>query len=301
MQQPTVWFNPEDLKKVFKPKTTPTDLNNEEPIWDMIIHGHGSSQSRRIAGMPIKTMQNALKLLNNYLNMGILYIETCYAGGINSTRLQFDQVISDRDAPLNLTFPVIIGSIEDTVTWGHPEATSLTWNTFFHTASSENIDQVTGALASSQPRLAESPHAASNLPQIWVPGGYGFQTFSSGLNPSTGRVTILSKAMVQAHEDENRPIIIPENTLNVLVYPDEINVPVQVSQYDTSTDEKFGVDELTLRKEAWPQFPSLSELLQQSKSTLYDTVTLQTTPDNYPTLHRYLNDLKMLNTTNLKN
>lgn len=218
--KPAESFKPEDLSKVFKiRKDFALDQNIDPPvIWDIIVQGHGTSAESfgvagaSVAGISLFKMQELLKYLNNELYMGALLVETCSVGGKNSTLLQFDQAVESKTL-LNLNYIVIIASVSDRQTRGSNRTPFMHQDFFEKTANESSLGDIIKSLTT---RLE-----VNSIPQIWVPGGYGFQTYQVD-----ERVKILSKALVAAREDENRPIIVSETTQVILVYPQEINVPV---------------------------------------------------------------------------
>lgn len=213
-------FKPEQLAKVIKKRDNQLVHDNQSPIWDMIINGHGSVDHKKIAGISVEVMRGLLEYLNNNLTMGTLFIETCSVGGKNSTLLQFDQAMG-KDILLNLHYTVIIGSISDALTY-RTRYSHQKWKNFFKLAAAESaLGQLISMLASQKADETDGPLHITNLPQIWIPGGYGFQTFNVDK-----RIKILSKALVRAREDEGKSIVIPKTAQVVLVYPKEIRVPI---------------------------------------------------------------------------
>jgi hypothetical protein len=234
-------FQPEQLKKVFKTR----NVSQEElPVWDILFFGHGQSappakakkprlhfnfkkpikKTPIIGGVTIPTMQKLLTFFNTNMSLGTLFIESCEAGGTNSILLQFKEE-ADQKILMTLHFTVIIGSISDSQTTLN-EFSHLKWKEFFKKTNRPLNELITLLSTTYRTKIpfTNDPFASSNIPQFWIPGGYGFQTYQADK-----RIKILSKTLVAAHEDENRPIIIPETAEVVLVYPQTIGVPVIIT------------------------------------------------------------------------
>lgn len=236
------------LKNVFKLEKSDTASS---PIWNIIIHGHGQKNSI-IGGLSIENMQKVLLFLNNNINVGTLLIESCSAGGINSSLLQLDQTIGNNTL-IQLHYTLIIGSISDEPTYAD-NASSTKWMHFFSKASSEESLADIIKILNVQQKSKLDPFGSANIPQVWIPGGFGFQTYQVDK-----RIKIISKALTIAHEDENRPIEIPQETEVVLVYPQVVNVP------------------LILRK-PWPEFISMMKTLDK-KDLYFKELILDTKAD----------------------
>lgn len=220
------FFDVEQLKKIFKLRTTDSD-DKDLPIWDIVLMGHGTTEPPTVAGLSIKTMQNLLKFFNKNLYIGKLLIESCGVGGQNSKLLRFEN-IAERNVPLDLHFTVIILSISDDSIFYRQHENVLKWKNFFQKSKASLSELI--------PLL--SLGYSSSLPQIWVPHGPGFQTYAADK-----KVKILSKALVAAHEKEDKIIEIPDSVENVLVYPVEINVPVLIKRPDVRFISMIGDDE----------------------------------------------------------
>jgi hypothetical protein len=257
-----------------------TELLEEQkrlPVWDIIIHGHGNlttdvdrpEESANVAGVSVKTMKDMMKFFTNEIYVNTLFIETCSAGGQNANLLQFDKAIGN-DTLININFEIIVGAISDDPTWVD-DATEDKWDDFFRYAESAlSLSDMLKILGSAQQRHAGSPHASSNIPQIWVPGGYGFQTYQID-----DRIKVLSKVLVSAREDEQKAIRVPNTTEVVLVYPKKISVPIEVGLFSTQV---ANADELSLRESAWKNVPAAGEILlslpNERISTLNDAPAL---------------------------
>jgi hypothetical protein len=217
---PATRFNPNQLKKVFKirdhTESSDSAYHNEQlPVWDILIQGHGKA-GRSMCGLPVSTIQTLLKFFDKNIYTGTVLIQSCGAGGQNSNKLQFE-TIDGQNKLLNLHFTVILGSISDEKTYTN-KLTAVKWKIFFEMTKNKNsLHELITALSIDQ----KHPSRSSNIPQVWVPGGYGFQTYNVD-----NHIKILSKALVTAHEDEHRPIVIPKSAEVVLVYPQEIHTPV---------------------------------------------------------------------------
>lgn len=284
-------FNINILRHVFqlrsKPKIQPHErnqsLNDREeqepsiellqeqqrlPIWDIVLNGHGSlanidapapEESTVIAGISVKKMKEVFKFFANELYVSTVLIQTCSVGGRNANLLQFDRAIGNNTL-LSLNFAVILASVSDELTTGFNVVPK--WNVFLTlAASAAPLGSMLKALDVDPVGSHWSPHASSNIPQVWIPGGYGFQTYQVD-----DRVKILSKVFVAAREDEQRTINIPNTTEVVLVYPTKIDVPVKIGLFNKPWDRggsDWRIIEYNLRTEAWIRVPSVVELLAE--------------------------------------
>lgn len=255
-------FDPAQLFKVFKTRAGKASVADAElPVWDIVVNGHGNiaregalvpADNAFIAGMSAKTMQELLKFLNNELNVGGLLIQTCSAGGQNIDLLQFDQAIGNSTL-LALNFMIIVAAVSDMTTISIPQDDWKSWKVFFdHMSSQRPLGDLIRQINWISPS-AVSPHGSRNIPQVWVPGGLGFQTFQVD-----ERLKILSKALVAAHEDEGSPIDIPGTTDALLIYPQSIGVPITVMGRPAGSTKFAGFGS---REAAWDEFPTADEML----------------------------------------
>lgn len=286
---PAPKFKPKHLRNIFKIRTQPIieplskDTEGKKtaetdalmrsaieqeffPVWDIIIHGHGKEadtaallpeKSAQIAGISAKKMQKILKFLHNDLYTGTLYVETCCAGGKNLDLLRFDQ----HGKELDLNYKVIVGSVSNIYTF-IDQGTQKKWQHFFILASdpTKSLGELTQMLGSMQLAFPESPHRSSNIPQVWVPHGHGFQTYKT-----SKRIKILSEAFVETRKNI---IEIPNEAEVVLVYPKEITVPIDLKMYAPESKSEFVQEELQIREVAWNDFPSVAEMLSVFKCAI---------------------------------
>lgn len=287
----------QDIKKRLELESSAELLQEQKqlPIWDIVMSGHGSlekigvsvpEESTYIAGITVKNVKDMFKFFTNELYVGTVFIETCSVGGRNANLLQFDRVIGNNTL-LRLNFTVILGSISDDVAM----ATNIgaKWNAFFTFAASAAwpLGNMLKALNEDTAPSHISVHGSTNIPQVWIPGGYGFQTYQVDT-----RVKILSKVLVAAHEDEQRTINIPNTTEVILVYPKKIDVPLKIDLLEKLMATH---DELLMRNTAWHNVPSVVELLidlpEATVSSMQDAPALAGLMTEYPNFRKHAESL----------
>jgi hypothetical protein len=210
-------FSINDFQKIFK-----TNDSETAPIWDFIIDGHGSYDTGDIAGLTTKEINELLKFFDNSLNVSLVYITSCFAGGKNTNLLK----ISETRIPISHNFIIIVGSITDSQTQAEEAGKQFNID-FFNSAAflqdkGGSLNNLLQAINTLNIRVG-SPHATNNIPQVWLPGGLGFQTFNID-----ERIFSLNNVLVKVLADENKPIPIA-NRQAVLVYPVVVKVPLIVT------------------------------------------------------------------------
>ncbi len=271
-------FSINNLRTIFATKKSAD--NQQLPIWDILINGHGNIKSdyikSRIAGLSPAKMQSILQFFNNELPTGLIYLETCNAGGLNLNLLEFESTINQKKNIMqSLNYIVIVGAITDKPIVFLPERTNKLWS------DAAKLQGKGGSLNSllnnlqTMYRSSGSLHGSSDIPQVWLPNGNGFQTYQ--INK---KVQILGNVKVRVHEDENKSITLSATTQVVLDYVPSVNVPIIVSPTTVLLDEK-GFEmrktkikglhskktEIEKRQDIWADLPNLSEYLISTKKT----------------------------------
>ncbi len=239
------------------------------PIWDIILHGHGSA-GESIGGLPPEKIQELLNFFNNELPIGLFYIQTCSAGGENLRLLEFDTTINKKKVLRNLDYILIVGAITDKSTWFVPggPTNKLFYQLYSNAArlqgKGESLNTLLNDLNSLY-RHAGSPHGSSNIPQVWLPGGLGFQTYK--INE---KVQILGNVKIKKHEDEKSPIVLPASSMAILIYAMSIEVPIVVTSHaiDEESGMKHALEEVSLRDKEWKNIPNIAELIMQNTEKL---------------------------------
>ena len=155
------------------------------------------------------------------MDTGVVYISTCFAGGKNINLLK----MSDTGITFSHNFILIVGSATDAPTYVENEQEKFYLHYYNFSAFLQDKGTSLNKLLQEINTLnmhTDSPHGTSNIPQVWLPGGLGFQTFNID-----ERLFILGNVLVRVHEDEKKPITISDKQA-VLVYPQSIKVPVIV-------------------------------------------------------------------------
>lgn len=195
----------------------PLKEENQTVTWDFILSGHGGS-GIAMAGIRFDDMHRLLVLFD-HIKTGVAYILSCNAGGKNRTLIETQNQI-----PIAHQFIMIIGAIADIGV--RSLLTKETIAAFFESAAQlTNKGQALDALLATISATIAKNDIAS-LPQVWLPGGLGFQTFAI-----KDRVEVLGNVKVKKHELEHQPLMIAKKAA-VLIYPPTIGVPVTVSAHE---------------------------------------------------------------------
>ncbi len=261
------------------------------PIWDIILHGHGvytSAIGSAIGGIPPAKAQELLTFLDNELPVGLLYIESCHAGGKNLNLLEFyqtineekdaspvdpffallvelqsDETINEENVLRNLDYILIVGSITDKTTWTFSGGQSN--KLFYQLYSDAALLQGKGKLLdtllnnlNSLYRHSGSPHGSSNIPQVWLPGGLGFQTYQIN-----NKVQIIGNVKARVHEEEKRNIVLSDSLMAVLVYANRIEVPILVKPHVLKIESRQDLrnEFVDLRAKWIKNIPNVAEAL----------------------------------------
>ena len=214
------------------------------PIWDFVIQGHGLNNPPIIAGLIPDTFNKMLSLFDQYIKTGAIYTISCSAGGKNRTLLETQQ----DGIQINHNFILLLGSISNsTVAHSYPKMFDTLVN-FFNYAGDmrdkgKSLDDLLKSIIFFKPDII-SPHGAQSIPQVWLPGGLGFQT----LNISD-QVLSINEVIVKKHSENKAPIII-KNKAAILLYPNVIDIPLYISPLYW---------EKPIPKSSWKSFPLLFE------------------------------------------
>ncbi|CAN5187931.1 hypothetical protein BH09DEP1_BH09DEP1_6780 [soil metagenome] len=215
-------FSAKHLSEIFINKTDTTS-----PIWDFFIIGHGGfgGPDPLIANLKPAIFNSMLSFFDNEIKTGIIYVVSCFAGGQNRTLLE----TTKEGVQTNHNFIFILGAIGDKPVITLNELLNDEVHTFFNNAGfiqdkGTGLNNLLRYLSGFKTTIS-SPHGASGLPQIWLPGGYGFQTFNVFNHFLTIGNVYLKKYQ------ENKEFIDIENILAVLLYPTFIDVPLKVHPF----------------------------------------------------------------------
>ncbi len=268
-----------------QPTKAELEQQNKLPIWDIILHGHGSAGGS-IGGLPPEKIQELLNFFNNELPVGLFYIRSCCSGGENLNLLEFDTAVSNK-VLRNLNYIVIVSSITDRSTWFtcKGQTNELFYKLYSNAArlqgKGESLDTLLNDLSDLY-RHPDSPHGSSNIPQVWLPGGLGFQTYK--INE---KVQILGNVKIKKHEDEKSQIVLPNSSMVALIYAKSINIPLKVWPHEIRMKGSYTYinvhDEVYRLRKEWGQVRNVAELLSYySPYDLKNTVTQR--PSSYPGL-----------------
>ena len=214
-------FSPKDFDQIFASKSDKT------PIWDFFVYGHGALQPI-IAGLTPDQFNSMLSFFDKKIKTGTIFVISCYAGGKNRTLLE----TTEDGVQINHNFIFILGSIADSqvvVYFGqlHANINKFLNNAGFIQDKGTGLTNLLRHLASQiWSTYTISTHGATAFPQVWLPGGYGFQT----PNIIEGALT-LGSVFLKKHKENNQPIII-ENKIITLLYPPIIDVPLYIRPFN---------------------------------------------------------------------
>ncbi len=182
-----------DLKKIFA--TFPVQSKAERslaihrkeawqaPIWDIYLAGHGDLKpDTLIASLTPLEMQELLTFFNDFIQVGVLIISSCYAGG-NLEDIKFKKDINNDKALQPLNFITIVNSVGDIPTYGATQTKFFITNKFFF-AKLFDITQNLGndaqhslqhllSIVGEYNKTPQDIHAQASIPQIILPGGWG--------------------------------------------------------------------------------------------------------------------------------
>ena len=221
-------FNPKDFEQIFVNKSV-SDTNST-PLWDIFIIGHGSPEPKPlIANLKPDEFNKVLSFFDNKITAGMVYVVSCYAGGKNRTLLE----TTKEGIQINHNFTLILGSPTNSAVALRAPLFYNTLQSFFNNAAfvedkGESVNRLLTGLIFFNP-IEESTHGTGALPQIWFPGGYGFQTVNS-----PNLVLSFGNVQLKKHQENHTPLII-ENKIVVLIYPPNITIPLIVNPINAGT------------------------------------------------------------------
>lgn len=258
-------FKVADLSKIFVDKKD----NKTLPIFDIWILGHGQ-MGTTIVDLSIEQVNEVLRFFDLHINAGVILLQSCYVGGINSNLLQFKET----GVAITHNYILVVDGITDSLTYTYFNINKII-NDFFNNAA--NLKDKGDSLSRLLKDLnifhenSGSPHGAENIPQVWLPNGLGFQTFNID-----ERILVIGNVLAKIHEENRSPIII-KNKEAVLLYPIVINAPVHVGLSPTQKTENLinlwqslpTINDLRFNKIALDEklikiFPSLNNVSPQS-------------------------------------
>src|SRR5262249_40022833 len=120
-------FKSEDLPKIF---LSSRSLENA-PIWVFIISGHGGYEPPIIACLTPDDINTLLSYFDKHLLVGIVYVVSCFAGGKNSSLLQFTKT----GVAVSHNFILIIGAISDISTSSPTDVVQFSLDFFSYAAA----------------------------------------------------------------------------------------------------------------------------------------------------------------------
>lgn len=264
-------FSTKDLEKIFFAKEK-TEKFLISPIkWNIILNGHGNVNS--IANLKPQELQKTLSFFNNKISTHGLVINSCKIGGKALNHIKFKKDFNNNiSTTASFNFFIINTATTDSPTMTHFMKSIKSCLTFFKQArlfgnKKTGINSLLRSVLDLTPHK-DSIHGSNEIPQILMPGEHDFYTPKFIDNS----IKILDHATVTVHEKVNKPIMIhiddverlekekttisPKSTIkdktNVLVYPQKINVPINVRPALLPKQTyKY------TQKEQWKNFPSL--------------------------------------------
>ena len=230
----------EEFKKLFAYDITPHlekifDNKNEDkstPIWDIFFEGHGYINPAIIAGLLPEYFNKVLSFFDRRIKTGILFVRSCLAGGQNRTLLETTQ----EGVQTKHNFIIILGSITDSIVPPTKYGREQMITDFFNLAGfiqdkGTSINNLIRSIVDFNMNLF-SYHGATGFPQIWFPGGYGFQT-----PQIVNEALTIGNVFLKTHQENQEPIFI-DNVLIVLLYPRIIDVKLIISPFNVQANLK---------------------------------------------------------------
>ena len=211
-------FSAKDFDQVFMSKSE----SIAPPLWDFFIIGHGTTQPPLIANLSPNSFNSMLSFFDSKIKTGTIYVVSCMAGGKNRTLLE----TTKDGVQISHNYIFILGAISDSIVKTQGEYLDQVTHDFFNYAAfvqdrGESVSALLKKLIYFYPTV-ETPHGATALPQIWFPGGFGFQTLNI-----VDSILSLGNVFLRIHQEENKPIIIDKQRV-VLLYPSTINATLEV-------------------------------------------------------------------------
>ena len=256
------WDPPRDLARIFKPRKLEQD--DKSPIWDFIVAGHGV-MGEVIADLSPQNMQRLLEFFNNKITTGLVYLMSCYAGGINLELLHFKKDINNDPFLMQLNYVLTIGSVGDVPSTTGSVMAIKSIDSLFNKAAQlrdkgKSLNELLQVISKITVNLGlRTLHGTVNIPQVWLPGGLGTQTFNVD-----NRIKVLGEVLTRVYEDENRLLELSDK-LAVLLYADFHTFPIRVlpTDYNPALRPEQYVDinhTEDLRATYWKYFPSTIEV-----------------------------------------
>ncbi|GMU19315.1 MAG: hypothetical protein AMXMBFR12_05070 [Candidatus Babeliales bacterium] len=236
-------FSKAHLERIFISKTD----QGATPIWDFVVAGHGNDNPPIIANLSPQSINEMFNFFDTKIKTGMVLIISCLAGGSNRKLLETTQA----GIQINHSFILILSSVANEIINTFYPIDYPYLNLFFNNAAQIQdkgigFDTLWEDLAKAKIKSTKkSVHGFQNIPQVWFPGGLGFQSANI-----SDLVFPIGNVLLKTHQENNEPILIMGDAL-VLVYPTVIDVPLFV--YPISLSHKL------LRKN-WQHIPHIFEL-----------------------------------------
>ncbi len=255
-------------------------------IWDIYINGHGSADMRalEIAGLLPAQLNKLLQFFNDMIITNVVNLSTCSIGGNNLDLVQWRKSGISR----SFNYILVVESIDDSPTkllYTQRMRLSGYLGNYFNNAKnlinkSDSLNKLVTDL------IIKEPEYISNLPQVWLPGGIGFQTVA--LNNYVISIGLVKK---RTHELSKKPIIV-KDAMAILMYPLQITVPLHVYPQNLSllSEEKFEWSDLSIKpiyNYLYPQFISMvhGNTIQQLQKVIVHKSSLATEKTESGVLH----------------
>lgn len=200
------------------------DMPTMLPILDILLTGHGSTgKVKDIAGLSPDVVNEILAFFDK-LTTGVVIINTCYLGGKNLSLLQFENAVT-----VNHKYPlIVIGTTDEPEHAGFSLKAVAEYTAFFQ----DRGESLTNLLRLFQDLETTTPHKTQNIPQVWLPGGMGFQAFNV-----EERVLVLDTVTQKIYEEEKKPLIVQKSEA-ILIYPQHIDINLLINPWKLSSLEQ---------------------------------------------------------------
>lgn len=256
--------------------------DNKEFVWDIYIAGHGT-KDELICNFSLKDFQSILKFFTDRIVTGVCIVSSCYAGGTNLSAISMQKQFGKKYASFFSlpNFIIIVTNIEDSPSF----ASSSNFNDIFSHAASladgneSNLKTLLQSLNTLTPG-ASSIHAYANIPQIILPGGI----FIQSLVPDAS-IQVIGKVNAKAKEIEKKSIEIKGKS-NVLIYPNVINAPLDISPTSRSDiSEEMKISQ-------WRFLPNFNEFFRGFGVVQNIKEIVSEKAESFPTLNGKISSLK---------
>ncbi|QQR49703.1 hypothetical protein IPF37_02570 [bacterium] len=262
-------LNQTTLKKIIVPMT-------ENIVRDFLIDGHGSTDGS-ICGTDPKNIKTFLQHLNfsqkGQSTTGFVGLFSCYSGGKNLNKIELSEnnstnVLDDYNFTL-----MVFSTNDDVIQETFPKTQAFIRNFFNQTAQfadkGPGLDELMKSFVKFNPHQDYSKHGTSNLPQIWLPHGKGFQTFNLG-----AEIEIINKVQTRIHKENNEPFVIKDKKA-VLLYSNNIEIPINIISTQSINKNNRST------KHFWNELPVGTETFDHL-ATKQETQTIVQDNTNYP-------------------